>query len=66
MNPLNHFGIRTQFIRSDTKSYNHIKIDKENNISCSECGKHLGKRKDIQTTYDLMEEHLLTHHKGNK
>lgn len=22
MNPLNHFGIRTQFIRGDTKSYN--------------------------------------------
>jgi len=23
MNPLNHFGIRTQFIRGDTSSYNY-------------------------------------------
>ena len=32
MNPLEHFGIKKQFIRGDTTSYN---------MRCPECGKHL-------------------------
>ena len=32
MNPLKHFGVSTEFIRGDTKSYN---------MRCPECGKHL-------------------------
>jgi hypothetical protein len=37
MNPLNHFGIRTEFIRGDTSSYN--KLDKYSRLStCKGCG----------------------------
>jgi len=52
MNPLKHFGIKTQFIRGDTKSYN-------NNNACNICGTSAGdfeNCRDCRAQLNLIEK----------